>query len=202
MHHVKKPRRKFPMFKTVRYFVTATAAVLLGVCSAAPMAHADDDGPLYLLVDTAAQRLLTADLVAAFKWVKGGPIEDSSRANKVLDAAATDARMRGLNEQHIRRIFENQIHATEGVEYTRFGQWKFEPAVAPTSAMELTESRTAIDGFNRAMVAEMENQRDVLLGPNCATALDAARNSVATARALDPLYRSALDVATSSYCDR
>ncbi|MGV9801366.1 chorismate mutase [Mycobacterium sp. NPDC003449] len=188
------------MINTARCFVPATAVVLLGMCSAVPMARAGEGGPLYRLVDTAAQRLLTAEPVAAFKWVKGGPIEDSARADKVLDSAGADARKRGLDEQYVRRIFENQIHATEGVEYTRFGQWKFDPAVAPTSAEDLAQSRTAIDRFNRVMVTEMDAQRDVLMGPDCVGALEAARNSVAAARTLDPLYRHALDVATSSYC--
>lgn len=175
------------------------AAVLVGVCGALPMARADSPGPLYRLVDTAAQRLLTADPVAAFKWVNGGSIVDSNRANQVLDAVGADARRRGLDETFVRRIFENQIHATEAVEYTRFGQWKLDPAHAPTDAQDLTQTRTAIDGLNHAMVDEMAKQRDVLLSPGCAAALDAALASVAAARALDPLYRQALAFATS-YC--
>lgn len=177
-----------------------SVAAVLGVCVAVPMAYADDSGPLYRLVDTAAQRLLTADPVAAFKWVNGGSIEDSARANQVLDAVGADARNRGLDEQFVRRIFEKQIHATEGVEYTRFGQWKLDSAHAPTSALDLSQTRTAIDGFNRAMVAEMSAQRGVLLSQDCAAALDTALASVDGARALDPLYRQALDFATSSYC--
>jgi chorismate mutase len=188
------------MVIAMRSVVVVVVAAVLGVCGAVPMAYADDSGPLYRLVDTAAQRLLTADPVAAFKWVNGGSIEDSARANQVLDAVGADARNRGLDEQFVRRIFENQIHATEGVEYTRFGQWKLDPAHAPTSAQDLSQTRTAIDNFNHAMVAEMSAQRDVLLGRGCAAALDAARASVVGARALDPLYRQALDFVTSSYC--
>ena len=182
-----------------RVIVVATGA-LIGVGPAAPIAHADALNPLYQLVDIAAQRLLTADPVAAFKWVNGGSIEDSARADQVLDAAAADARSRGLDETRVRRIFENQIHATEGVEYTRFGQWKFDPAHAPTSAPDLAQTREQIDGFNRAMVAEMAARRDVLFGPGCGEAVHGARDSVAAARSLDPLYRLALDAATASYC--
>jgi chorismate mutase len=188
------------MIITVRRIVIVIAAAVLGVCGAAPLAYADESGPLYRLVDTAAQRLLTADPVAAFKWVNGGSIEDSARANQVLAAVGADAHNRGLDEKFVRRIFDNQIHATEGVEYTRFGQWKLDPAHAPTSALELSQTRTAIDDFNRAMVAEMAAQRDVLFGRGCAAALDAARASVVAERILDPLYRQALEVATSSYC--
>ena len=48
--------------------VAILGAVLLGASSIAPVAHADDPLPLYRLVDTAAQRLLTADPVSASKW--------------------------------------------------------------------------------------------------------------------------------------
>lgn len=188
------------MIITVRSVVSVIAAAVLGVCGAAPLAYADDSGPLYRLVDTAAQRLLTADPVAAFKWVNGGSIEDSARADQVLAAVGADAHNRGLDEKFVRRIFDNQIHATEGVEYTRFGQWKLDPAHAPTSALDLSQTRTAIDDFNRAMVAEMAAQRDVLFGRDCVAALDAARASVVAERLPDPLYRQALEVATSSYC--
>jgi chorismate mutase len=184
----------------IRLTVLAAAGALIATCGAAPAAYAADSGPLYRLVDTAAQRLQTADPVAAFKWVNGGSIEDGGRVGQVLDTVGVDARDRGLDEAFVRRAFTDQIHATEGVEYTRFGQWKFDPAHAPTAAPELSETRTAIDGFNSAMVIEMAARRDVLFGPGCATALDDARGGVAAARALDPLYRQALDVATSSYC--
>lgn len=176
------------------------AGALLTLGNAVAVAHADEPAPLYRLVDTAAQRLLTADPVAAFKWVNGGSIEDADRANQVLDSVGADARTRGLDETFVRRIFTDQIHATEGVEYTRFAQWKLDPERAPTSAQELFRTRVAIDDFNGSMVAEMAAQRSVLLDPGCTAALGAARASVAAARDLDPLYRQALDFATSRYC--
>jgi chorismate mutase len=180
--------------------IAVTVGALMAAATATPVAYADAPGPLYQLVDIAVQRLQTADPVAQSKWVNGGSIEDRARADQVLDAAGADARNRGLDEARVRRIFEDQIHATEGIEYTRFGQWKFDPAHAPTAAPDLSQSRTAIDEFNRAMVAEMAAQRDVLFGPGCTEALRAARDAVANARALDPLYRQALDAATASDC--
>jgi chorismate mutase len=184
----------------MRRVVLVAAGVLVAMSGAVPVAYAAAPGPLYHLVDTATQRLQTADPVAAYKWVNGGSIEDRARVGQVLDTVGADARDHGIDEAFVRQIFTDQVHATEGVEYIRFGQWKFDPAHAPTAAPGLSETRTAIDGFNGAMVAEMAAQRDVLFGPGCAAALDEARAAVATARALDPLYRQALDVATSSYC--
>src|SRR6476646_1313769 len=46
-------------------------------------ADAEPVSPLHHLVDTAVQRLATADPVAAFKWINGGPITDVQRANQV-----------------------------------------------------------------------------------------------------------------------
>jgi chorismate mutase len=188
------------MIDGVKRRVLLTIGLVVGVCGAVPIAHAEEPGPLFRLVDTAAQRLLTADPVAASKWVDGGQIVDPARVGQVLDAVGADARTRGIDEAYVRRAFENQIHATEGIQFTRFGQWKFDPAVAPTTAPDLSQSRTAIDGFNKTMVAEMAAQWGVLRGAGCRVALDEARTSVIAQRALDPLYDRALDVATGSYC--
>ena len=188
------------MMDVVRLIALLAAGTTLAAVTAAPAAHADDTSPLYRLVDTASQRLLTADPVAAVKWDDGGSIEDTTRAHQVLDNVGADARNRGVDEAYVRRAFEDQIHATEGIEYARFGQWKLDPAAAPTSAPDLSESRTAIDGFNRTMVAEMADQRDVLRGPGCTTALDDARRGVIADRGLDPLYQQALGFATHTYC--
>lgn len=182
----------------VRFFVLA--ALTSTAVATAPVVHAEGQAQLYPLVDAAAQRLLTADPVAAYKWVNGGSIEDPARVAQVLDAVAFDARGRGIDETFVRRAFEHQIHATEGVEYILFGHWKFHPADAPLNAPDLAESRTAIDGFNRTMVAELAARWEVLQGPGCLAALDEARAAVVAERALDPLYADGLAVATESYC--
>ena len=156
--------------------------------------------PFYRLVDTAAQRLATADPVASFKWINGGPITDPERANQVLDAAAADASTRGLDERYVRAVFTDQIAATEGIEYTRFGQWKFDEATAPTAAPDLSESRTQIDGFNKTLVEEIALHWNSLHSAGCGQDLSDATAAVANDRHLDGLYRQALSSATQSYC--
>ena len=177
--------------------VLVIGSLLVGASPAT--AHADDS-PLYRLVDTAAQRLATADPVAATKWLNGGPITDPARADQVLDAVAADATAHGVDAAYVRTVFTEQIAATEGIQYTRFGQWKFDPASAPTAAPDLAASRTAIDGFNRTMVDEIALQWNSLHGPGCAADLTSATEAVANTRGLDPLYRQALSSATRSYC--
>ncbi|OBA94325.1 chorismate mutase [Mycobacteriaceae bacterium 1482268.1] len=184
-----------------RRAVLLVAASLLAVPMGLPAtASAEPAGPLYRLVDTAAQRLATADPVAASKWIDGGPITDAQRADQVLNAVAADATAHGIDPNYVRAVFTDQIHATEGVEYTRFAQWKFDPAAAPTAAPDLAQSRAAIDGFNKVMVDEIALQWNSLHSPSCAVELQQAAESVGVARQLDPLYRQALSSATSSYC--
>src|SRR5690349_17991329 len=124
--------------------LAAAGLLLIGACALATTANADPTGPLYRLVDTAAQRLTTADPVAASKWISGGPITDVQRANQVLDSVGADADAHAIDPQYVRAVFTDQIHATEGIEYTRFAQWKFDPSSAPTAAPDLSESRAAI----------------------------------------------------------
>lgn len=174
--------------------------LLTGLVTGLPAARADQPSPLYALVDTAAARLQTADPVAAFKWVKGGSIEDAPRVAQVLNAVAADATGHGIDPQPVRVLFEDQIHATEGIEYARFGQWKLDPATAPTTAPDLSASRTAIDRYNHQMVGELALHQDSLNGPDCDIALDQAKTAVVADRSLDPLYQQALTLATRSYC--
>ena len=163
-------------------------------------ADAQPADPLYRLVDTAAQRLATADPVAASKWITGGPITDVQRANQVLDAVAADATAHGVDPQYVRTVFTDQINATEGIEYALFGQWKFDESTAPTAAPDLVDSRTAIDGYTKTMVDEIALQWNSLHAPACSGELAAATDAVAADRRLDPLYRQALSSATRSYC--
>ena len=156
--------------------------------------------PFYRLVDTAAQRLATADPVAASKWISGGPITDTARANQVLDVWPPTRPHEGIEPGYVRAVFTDQIAATEGIEYTRFGQWKFDEATAPTTAPDLSESRTQIDGFNKTLVEEIALHWNSLHSAGCGQDLSDATAAVANDRHLDGLYRQALSSATQSYC--
>ncbi|KUI35052.1 chorismate mutase [Mycobacterium sp. GA-2829] len=176
----------------------AGLALAGAVWGAAP-ANAQDS-PLTGLVDAAAERLTTAEAVAANKWNTKGPIEDPARVEQVLAAVAADAEARGVDPDRVRRVFRDQISATEAIEYTRFAQWKLDPAVAPTTAPELASSRAVIDGLNRTMVEQMAAQWPLLQSPTCTDRVREAADAVAARRALDPLYRQALAFVTRSYC--
>jgi chorismate mutase len=174
--------------------VPGIAVAVAAVTSATPVS------PLTGLVDAAATRLLTADPVAAFKWHNGGSIEDPERVNQVLAAVTTDAAANQIDTDYVRRIFTDQIDATEAVEYRRFSDWKFTPGAAPADAPDLSASREQIDALNHTMVAEIASHWQLLHSAQCSAERRHAVNAVAATRQLDELYRRALDVATGSYC--
>lgn len=177
------------------------AALTSPVVATAEPAAVDPAGePLLALVDAAAQRLQTADPVAASKWLTGGAITDPARVAQVLGAVAGAAESAGVPADYVTTAFTDQINATEAIQYSRFSWWKFNPAAAPLEAPDLSSSRALIDDLNGRMVAEMAGQWTVLRSPECTARLDAAKSEVEQNRQLDPLYREALDVATRSYC--
>jgi len=166
----------------------------------APAAYGQPESPLVPLVYAAAQRLQVAEPVAASKYLTGGLIEDPAREQQVLDAVAGDATNRQIDPGYVTTAFRDQIDATAAIQYTRLAQWKFDPASAPVDAPDLSSSRDTIDGLNREMVTEMADEWQVLHSPACVADLTAAKAEVVQARALDPLYRQAIDVATRNYC--
>ncbi|MET0898950.1 MAG: chorismate mutase [Mycobacterium sp.] len=176
------------------------ATVAVAALFAGAPAAAAEPSPLNTLVDTVAQRLQTAEAVAATKWINGGAISDPARIEVVLNSVAEDATAQQVDAAYVRLVFQDQISANEGIQYTRFGQWKLDPAVAPAAAADLAASREAINGFNKTIVKEISLHRDTLLGPDCQAALDSAEQTVIRDRGLDPMYQQALATATISYC--
>ena len=185
---------------STRTWISIVVAFALLPAGAPPVASADAASPLTALVDAAAQRLLTADAVAASKWITGGSIEDPARERQVIDAVTSAARARGVDPDYVGEIFRDQIDATVGVEYARFSAWKLDPALAPATAPNLSDSRGVIDALNRTMVEEVAAQRDSLHSAECPSDLQAAEAEVIGARHLDGLYQQAVSSATRSYC--
>ena len=177
--------------------------VALVVLLAAPQARADSTSPLTELVDAAAARLQVAEPVAAFKWLGKGALKDPvdpARVDQELAVLRADATAKRIDADYVARVFGDQIDATEGIEYSRFADWKLNPSDAPAAAPDLSASRSTIDGLNQAMLTQIALNWDLLHSPACAVALDAARSQVIGARRLDNLYQQALALATRSYC--
>lgn len=159
-----------------------------------------DAGALTDLVDAAARRLRVAEPVAAFKWNSHGAIEDPARVQQELAALSADAADEHLDPDYVTRVFNDQINATEAIEYSRFADWKLNPSSAPANAPDLAASRSTIDGLNQTMLTQIVAQADVLHSPGCGGQLQIARNAVTHTEQLDGLYQRALSLATQSYC--
>ncbi|WAJ47721.1 chorismate mutase [Mycobacterium sp. Aquia_216] len=162
-------------------------------------ARADISG-LTELVDAAAQRLQTAEPVAAFKWNTHAAIEDPGRVEEELTTLGADAVGEHLDPTYVTRVFGDQIDATDAIEYSRFAEWKLNPSSAPAGSPDLSVSRSTIDGLNQTMLTQIVIDWDLLHAPACGSQLDAARAVVIRARRLDNLYQRALSLATQSYC--
>ena len=198
-----EPHEKRKDAGSIPYWTVRAAALWVGVGLAvliAPAAYGQAESPLVPLVDAAAQRLQVAEPVAASKYLTGGPIEDRAREQQVLNGVAGDAMNRQIDPAYVATAFRDQIDATVAIQYTRLAQWKFDPASAPVDAPDLSSSRASIDGLNREMVTEMADEWRVLHSPACGADLEAAKAAVVEARALDSLYRQAINVATRNYC--
>jgi chorismate mutase len=177
------------------------AAVLTLPTAAMFATHARaDTSTLTELVDAAAQRLQTADPVAAFKWNSHAAIEDPGRVQQELDDLGADAAGERIDPNYVTRVFGDQINATEAIEYSRFADWKLNPSSAPTGSPDLSASRSTIDGLNQTMLTQLVTRWDLLHSPACAAQLDAARTAVIRAHQLESLYQRALSLATQSYC--
>lgn len=181
-------------------FVLAVASISTLILGTAQAARADNANPLFALVDAAAQRLQTADPVAAAKYNSGGPIDDPRREQQVIDTVTSAAAAKHIDTEYIRAVFHNQMDATSAVEHARFADWKLNPGTAPTAVADLSVIRATIDRFNQIMVNEVGAQWDWLNSSDCVVELANAKAAVVAARQLDDLYERALTYATHSYC--
>jgi chorismate mutase len=179
---------------------TVGGLAVLGTTLLTTQARADPTSPLTELVDAAAQRLAAAEPVAAFKWSSHGSIEDPGRVKQELSQLGADATAERIDPGYVTRVFGDQINATEAIEYSRFVDWKLNPAGVPGAPPDLSASRSTIDGLNQTMLTQIVVNWSLLHSPTCPEQLDAARSDVIRARQLDGLYQKALAVATQSYC--
>jgi chorismate mutase len=176
------------------------ASLSMGALGVVPPSQADSPSPLFALVDAAAQRLQTAEPVAAVKYRTGGAVDDPQREQQVIDSVTAAAAARHIDTGYVRDIFRNQMDATNAIEHARFADWKLDPSAAPAAAPDLSASRATIDQLNRAMINEIAAQWDSLHSPSCGVDLENAKIAVIATRQLDDLYQRALTYATHSYC--
>ncbi|MET8773695.1 gamma subclass chorismate mutase AroQ [Nocardia sp. NPDC004654] len=182
-----------------------SAALLVWAAgSARPVPGEPVPGSLEPLVALIAQRIDTADAVAAAKWAHAArdgsvpTIDDPEREAAVYDAMARLGAAHGLSENWVRRVFFGQIEASKTVQYGLIARWRFDPAAAPAAPPDLTGVRPTIDRLNKAIIDQLAEHRAELAAPDCMERL--APGVFAHFTTADPLHRLALIRAASALC--
>ncbi|MEV7192099.1 chorismate mutase [Streptomyces sp. NPDC093510] len=152
------------------------------------------------LADLSAQRLATADLVAAAKYGTDSPIDDPARERQVLDAVADQAREIGADPAVTVRIFRDQIEANKVVQRGLFRRWDADPSQAPTHRPDLAEVRKEINRVNGELVRGIAASPEARTAPYCGGVLTAAAAQVRHEHRLDALHSVALGRALRSVC--
>ncbi|MGW3571193.1 gamma subclass chorismate mutase AroQ [Streptomyces sp. NPDC000941] len=165
-------------------------------------------GRLLPIADLSAQRLLTADQVAAAKYryaapPRGGtdsPIDDPERERQVLEAVAEQARALGADPQATVRIFRDQIEANKLVQRGLHHRWEADPAQAPTERPDLSKVRLEINRINGELVRAVADSERARAERSCTGRLTVAALRVRHDRQLDALHSVALERALPSVC--
>lgn len=194
-----------------RWFTAGAVSVALlagsaGVAVAAPpqrsaaVAPAGSYARLHPLVDLAAQRLATADLVAAAKYGTGSPIDDPAREQQVLDDVARRARDLGADPEATVRIFRDQIEANKVVQRELHRRWDADPSQVPAEKPDLGEVREEINRVNGELVRGIADSASARSAPSCRGLVAVAGVRVRGERQLDVLHAVALGRALPSVC--
>jgi chorismate mutase len=162
--------------------------------------RADTASPLTALVDATAQRLQIAESVAAFKWGTQAAVEDPNREQQELAGLREDAAAQNLDPDYVARVFGDQFNAMDAIEYSRFADWKLNPASVPPAPADLAASRVAIDGLNNKILSQIALNWSLLVSPGCTGRLTDASNETIRAHRFGTRYQQALSRATASFC--
>ncbi|MGW2414308.1 chorismate mutase [Streptomyces tubercidicus] len=157
-------------------------------------------GQLRPLAALSAERLATADLVAAAKWGTGSPVDDPAREREVLNSVAEQARQLGADPAATVRIFRDQIEANKVVQRGLHRRWDANPAQAPTARPDLGQVCKEINRVNGELVRALADSPSARSAPYCAPLLTVAADRVRHERQMDGLHTSALARSLRSVC--
>jgi chorismate mutase len=189
----------------------ATAALLTAPGTAAAAATSSSStpssspsswySPLHPVASLSAERLATADLVAAAKWGTDSPIDDPVREQQVLDTVAAQAEQAGADPDEVRRIFRDQIEANKTVQRGLFHRWTTHPDQAPaTRPPDLNVVRQTINRINAGLVQALAATTAERTAPTCHPQLAVAALQVHHEQHPDALHTRALVRSLASVC--
>ncbi|MFF7177975.1 chorismate mutase [Streptomyces sp. NPDC008121] len=154
-----------------------------------------------MIVRLAAERVLTADTVAAAKWGTPQPIDAPAREKTVLDHAAAKAAELGIDQAAVQRIFKDQIAANKDVQRALYAQWQKHPAQQPAGRPDLaTQVRPVLDRVDGQLLTAIHRAQPLLDRPECQALLKRGKAAAVQAMGLDAIHRSGLDRALARIC--
>lgn len=183
--------------------IAASALLALpGTAVAAPMAPPlhHQAWPLQPVAALSAERLATADLVAAAKWGTDSPIDDPAREQQVLDSVAAQAQQIGADPDEVRRIFRDQIEANKVVQRGLYAEWTAHPDRAPTTKPDLNVVRQTINRINTDLVRAVADSTPARTAPTCQPELALAVVEIHHEKHPDLLHTGALVRSLASVC--
>ncbi|MFF4283368.1 gamma subclass chorismate mutase AroQ [Streptomyces kronopolitis] len=154
---------------------------------------------LHRLAELSAQRLATADLVAAAKWGTNTPIDDPAREQQVIDTVRAQAAKVGADPRTIEMIFRDQMTANKIVQRGLYQSWERDPSKVPDERPDLAKDvRPVIDRIDSELVqAIAEYSRP---SHACDRPLSATTMQVRHEKRLDLLHYRALNRSLNSVC--
>ncbi|MFF4369438.1 chorismate mutase [Streptomyces sp. NPDC001594] len=186
--------------------IGATALVVCGPSHSANAHSSRPSGPqaeqaLGTIVRLAAERVMTADTVAAAKWGTGRPIDDPAREKIVLDNAAARATELGIDRATVQRIFKDQIDANKDVQRALYAHWREHPTKRPSHHPDLaTQVRPVLDRVDSRLLTAIQQAQPLLSRPGCDVLLKWRKAVTVRTMELDALHRSGLDRALAHTC--
>ena len=186
----------------LRSTLIAAAALLAtpGTAAAAPTPVSAETSVLHPVAALSAERLATADLVAAAKWGTDSPIDDPAREQQVLDSVAAQAEQAGADPDEARRVFRDQIEANKLVQRGLFRRWTAHPEQAPTTKPDLNVVRQRINRITTDLVQALAVSTPERTAPACRPELALAVLQVGYESRPDLLHTRALVRSLPSIC--
>lgn len=153
------------------------------------------------LVRLATERVAAADAVAAAEWGTDRPVDDPVREKALLDAVDAQAAREGVDQDVVRRVFEDRIEADKEVRRALRERWEEDPELLPARRPAPADrTRPVPDPSDQRLLAAVRGAVSLLSGPRCETVLDRDKALVARSAGLDAVHGDGLDRALAHAC--
>ncbi|MBS0339306.1 MAG: chorismate mutase [Proteobacteria bacterium] len=193
-----------PPFKWSPRVLSRAAVALLAVASAASQAQPARASDFSRLVELSATRLDISRKVALTKWDSGAPIADppsDPREKQVIDAAAEEARQRGLSTDLASAFFADQIEASKLIQFVSMATWRRSGKVPSDPRADLkSELRPALDKLKSQFIDALIATQALRESADCKSQLARSSASYVEGHRLAPLQAIALDRGLARVC--